>query len=136
MSLRVPLIYVSFNISAHYVVINLLKNKELVKTQETRTQGGFAPVWNQPFLFDLSGDSVNDYCFDFIVMRGKIRNKDGVVGHVMVGADSTKEGNKHWKEILSPRPIETARWHNIMPVFNYKPNPETPRQKYMYRKDS
>ena len=96
--------------------------------------GGYAPVWNQPFLFDLPGDSVNDFCFDFIVMRGKIRTKDGVVGHVMIGPESTKEGTKHWTEILSPRPLDTAKWHNIMPLINYKPSVEPGRHKA--RKDS
>ena len=118
----------------HYVIVSLLKNKDLVKSQETRTQSGHIPVWNQPFLFDLPGDNVNDYSFDFVVMRGKFRTKDGVVGHVVVGEDSTRDGTKHWKDILSPRPSETVRWHTIMPVFNFKSKIEP--SKLNTRKDS
>ncbi|XP_045215890.2 synaptotagmin-11-like [Mercenaria mercenaria] len=104
----------------HYVTISLVKNNEVLKTQETKTQSGYFPIWNQPFLFDLSGSDVNEYSLDFVIMRGKLHTKDTVVGHVTIGQNGCRSGKLHWKEIISPRPAETAKWHSIAPVLSSK----------------
>lgn len=106
--------------SVHYVTISLLRDGEVQKTQETKSQSGFYPIWNQPFLFDLSGYDVNEYSLDFVVMRGKLHTKDTVIGHVTIGQNGCRSGKLHWKDILSPRPAETAKWHSISPVLGSK----------------
>ncbi|XP_060569772.1 synaptotagmin-4-like isoform X2 [Ruditapes philippinarum] len=105
----------------HYVTIALMKNNEVIKTQETKSQSGYCPIWNQPFLFDLSGSDVNEYSLDFVIMRGKLHTKDTVVGHVTIGPNGCRSGKLHWKETISPRPADTAKWHSIAPVLGSKP---------------
>lgn len=104
--------------SVHYVTITLMRNNETVKSHETKSQSGYSPIWNQPFLFDFSGNDVNEYCLEFVVMRGKLHTKDTVVGHVTIGRNGCRSGKQHWKEITSPRPSETAKWHSIVPVLS------------------
>ncbi|KAH3836873.1 hypothetical protein DPMN_110249, partial [Dreissena polymorpha] len=101
----------------HYVVINLVKNLNVVKVQETKTLNGYAPIWNQPFLFDLSGSPELEYSVDFVIMRKKLHTKDAVIGHVTIGTNGCLSGRSHWKDIMSPRPLETAKWHAIGPMI-------------------
>ncbi|KAL4227567.1 hypothetical protein ACF0H5_013009 [Mactra antiquata] len=102
----------------HYVKITLMRNKEVVKSQETKSLSGYSPIWNQPFLFDFSGNDVNEYSIEFVIMRGKLHTKDNVVGHVTIGENGCRSGKQHWKEIVSPRPSETSKWHSIAPVLS------------------
>ena len=104
------------------MIINLLRGGQIIKSHETRAQSGYNPIWNQPFLFDLTGSDVDEHYLDFIVMREKIHTKDGIVGHVTIGPNCGKSGRNHWREIMSPRPLETAKWHSILPMFNFKPS--------------
>lgn len=108
-------------ISGHYVVIHLLKENEMVRVQETKAQTGYCPIWNQPFLFDLGTEAETTHSIDFLIMRKKLHTKDAVVGHVTIGENSCRSGRHHWKEIMSPRPLESAKWHAIMPVLNLEP---------------
>lgn len=108
-------------ISGHYVVIHLLKENEVVRVHETKAQTGHCPIWNQPFLFDLGTEAETTYSIDFLIMRKKLHTKDAVVGHVTIGENSCRSGRHHWKEIMSPRPLESAKWHAIMPVLNLEP---------------
>ncbi|XP_052793380.1 synaptotagmin-1-like [Mya arenaria] len=101
----------------HYVIINLQKNDQVVKTKETKTSNGYNPIWNQPFLFDLSDSPETVYSLDFVIMRKKLHTKDAVIGHVAIGENGCRSGRSHWKEIMSPRPLETAKWHSIAPVL-------------------
>ncbi|KAK3098394.1 hypothetical protein FSP39_019094 [Pinctada imbricata] len=69
----------------HYVRINLLKDGNVVQYKETRTQSGYSPVWNEPFLFDIPSADIDNHSVEFVIMRGKLYSKDGVVGHVTIG---------------------------------------------------
>ncbi|XP_041376517.1 synaptotagmin-4-like [Gigantopelta aegis] len=103
----------------HYVQINLKRDQETLTSQETKPQSGTSPVWNQPFLFDIPSSLVDSITLEFVIMRGKLHTKDGVVGHVVIGPYGPRSGVNHWKDILKSWGLETARWHNVMPVFKY-----------------
>lgn len=108
----------SLYISGHYVVIHLRKDSEVTRVQETKSLTGHSPIWNQPFLFDLGAEAETKYSLDFVIMRKKLHTKDAVIGHVTIGANGCRSGRQHWKEIMSPRPAESAKWHSITPVLN------------------
>lgn len=100
------------------MLIYLLKNKEAVRVQETKAHTGYSPIWNQPFLFDLGPEAEAQFSIDFVIMRKKLHTKDAVVGHVTIGEQGCRSGRNHWKEIMSPRPSESAKWHSITPMLN------------------
>ncbi|CAH1797868.1 unnamed protein product [Owenia fusiformis] len=125
---------VSAVLPEHYVIVNLLKNCKHVTYKETRAQKGQNPVWNEPFLFDISNDELHDYSIEFIIMRGRLFHKDGVLGHVVVGSRNTnkrecvvvgsrttnKRGIDHWNDFIHPaHGLETAKWHDVLPVVSY-----------------
>ncbi|XP_070542840.1 synaptotagmin-7-like isoform X2 [Ptychodera flava] len=37
----------------HYVIVNATRRGKVVDSKETRTNGGYSPVWNEPFLFEV-----------------------------------------------------------------------------------
>lgn len=103
----------------HYVIINLMKDGEIVDFRETSSQAGYNPVWNQPFLFDIKTDSIGSYSLVFRIMRGKLHTKDGIIGQVVIGQNGPKSGANHWQEMLRPFSFEVAKWHSVLPVFKY-----------------
>nr|XP_006811224.1 PREDICTED: synaptotagmin-4-like [Saccoglossus kowalevskii] len=103
----------------HHVVINLTNKGKVVESKETRLQSGHSPVWNEPFLFDIHNRHVSNYSLEFILMKGRFYSRHGVVGHVLIGPDTTESGIAHWNEAMQPRARETARWHSILPVSKY-----------------
>lgn len=104
----------------HYIILNIYKENELVMTKESKTQSGYSPVWNQPFLFDIPGSSVADYSLELVIMRGRLYSKDGVIGRVVVGRHGPKTGVDHWHEMIKPCAREVAKWHYILPVFKFE----------------
>ena len=108
-----------FFLVVHYVRVNLLQDEKVIQYKETRTQSGYNPAWNEPFLFDVPTATVDKYSLEFVIMRGKLYSKDGVVGHVIIGPEASKAGINHWAEVIRPRAAEIAKWHNILPVFKY-----------------
>ena len=90
-----------------------------MEAKETKPQKGYNPTWNEPFLFDIPSRDVQHYSFDFILMIGRKYAKDSVIGHVTVGPDTTKTGITHWTEAMSPFGVDIAKWHSILPRFQY-----------------
>ena len=104
----------------HFVVVALRDGAgETLTTRETRTQKGTHPVWNEPFLFDVSGCDITDVSLEFTLRRGRIYTKDNVLGHVVVGCGAPPSGEAHWRDAISPTGAEVARWHPILPVIHY-----------------
>ncbi|KAK1890964.1 Synaptotagmin-11 [Dissostichus eleginoides] len=97
----------------HYVVINLRQDGKVIGTKETKGASGSNPVWNAPFLFDLPPGDISQLVLEFIIMQGRLYTKSSILGRVLIGGDTSEEGQGHWKEMCSRGQIETARWHNI-----------------------
>ncbi|XP_054627943.1 synaptotagmin-5 [Dunckerocampus dactyliophorus] len=99
----------------HYVVINLHHAGKVIGTKETKGAGGWNPVWNAPFLFDLPAGDVAQLplLLEFIVMQGRLYTKTSVLGRVLIGSHVLEAGQGHWKDMCSRGPAETARWHDI-----------------------
>lgn len=104
----------------HYIILNIYKEDELIMTKETKTQSGYTPVWNQPFLFDIPNSTVSEHSLELVVMRGRRHTKDGVIGRVVIGKQGSKSGSDHWQEMIRPSSREVAKWHNILPVFRFE----------------
>ncbi|KAL5004836.1 hypothetical protein ScPMuIL_018292 [Solemya velum] len=103
----------------HYITINLLHGGQTVSSRETRPQKGYGPIWNQPFLFDIPATDANSYSLEFILMRGKLYSKDGVLGHVTIGPDGPPSGQAHWQEVVHPCGKEVTQWHTVLPRFQF-----------------
>lgn len=108
----------------HFVIVSLMKNQESVVYKETKSVLGVNPSFNQVFLFyldqldiDSSGSikksSFDDYWIQIVVMRGKYHTKDGLVGHVLIGNDTSLVGSQHWNQVLSSPSEEVTKWHAI-----------------------
>ncbi|XP_022250465.1 synaptotagmin-4-like isoform X2 [Limulus polyphemus] len=110
---------VSITQSEYYVIINLFRGIKAITYKETRPISGPNPVWNQPFIFDIPEEFVHQYSLQFLLMRGRIYSRDGVVGQVLVGPGSTSLGITHWNEAMTPAAVETTKWHNIIQVDKY-----------------
>jgi hypothetical protein len=84
--------------------------------EKTRTVTGKNPVWNTPFIFNINADQVEDHWLQLKVMRARIYNRDGTVGRVLIGKDTTSVGTEHWAEAVKPYSKECAKWHSIVPM--------------------
>ena len=104
----------------HVVAIHLLRNGVKMSKKETKAQKGDCPTWNEPFLFDIPEVDMTQYSLEFVIMRGRIYTKDTVLGHVVIGPDSTRPGTIHWQDTIVPHGLEVAKWHAILPVLNYQ----------------
>lgn len=102
-----------------YVIVSILRSIEAITYKETKPASGVNPVWNQPFLFDLPSCETDEYWLQFLIMRGHIYSRDGVVGHVLVGPGTTTSGEAHWNEAMEPKALDTAKWHNICLVDDF-----------------
>ncbi|XP_023241237.1 synaptotagmin-4-like [Centruroides sculpturatus] len=102
-----------------YVIVSILRGIEAITYKETRPASGVNPVWNQPFLFDLPSKETEEYWLQFLIMRGRMYSRDGVVGHVLVGPGTTPTGEAHWNEAMEPKALDTAKWHNICTVDDF-----------------
>ncbi|KAL3866184.1 hypothetical protein ACJMK2_043512 [Sinanodonta woodiana] len=100
----------------HYVIINLLYDNKVIESKLTRPIAGYNPIWNQPYLFTVNKDNMTGYSMEFILMRERIYTKDSVIGHVILGDESSPTEQRHWQ--LS-KTVETEMWHNIIPVLTY-----------------
>ncbi|XP_035667597.1 synaptotagmin-4-like isoform X1 [Branchiostoma floridae] len=125
MSLPVP------GTADHYIIVRLLHRGNVKETKETKSASGSSPVWNQPFLFDIPSDQVEDYSLEFVVMRGRIYTRDGVIGSVLIGPAAPPSGVSHWNETLQPRARESARWHTIQPASGkFSPKRKLSKESY------
>ncbi|OWF46975.1 synaptotagmin-5-like [Mizuhopecten yessoensis] len=104
--------------SAHYVVVKLIRDGTVIEVQKTRTSSGRNAVWNEAFLFNVD-KQMSSYSLEFLIMKGKLHKKDNVVGKVEIGPNCGRRGRDHWNSMISPRPIDVAKWHSILPVFAY-----------------
>ncbi len=90
-----------------------------VTSKETKPIKGFNPIWNEPFLFDIPAHDAKHYSLEFVVMRSRMYAKDMVVGHAIVGPNTTRTGSSHWLEMMTPHGLEVAKWHTILPRVQY-----------------
>lgn len=98
----------------HYVIITLMRKNEIVTFKETRTFLGANPAVNQSFVFDVDDGQINDYWLQILIMRGKFYSKDGSVGHVMIGCNTSLLGKQHWIQATeSESSVEINKWHEI-----------------------
>ena len=108
----------------HFIIVSLMKNQESVVYKETKPVLGINPSFNQVFLFyldqldvDSSGNvkksSFDEYWIQVLVMRGKFHTKDGLVGHVLIGNDTSLVGSQHWNQVLSSPSMEVTKWHAV-----------------------
>ncbi|CAG2104808.1 unnamed protein product [Medioppia subpectinata] len=100
----------------YYVIVNVLQNNETVVYKETKCAVGVSPVWNQPFLFDVNETEINTYWIQCLVMQGKSYTKDGVVGQVLIGPNTTVSGVEHWSDVMRSESREMSKWHPIASV--------------------
>lgn len=108
----------------HFVIVSLMKNQDTIVYKETKSVLGINPSFNQVFLFyldqldiDSSGNikksSFDEYWIQILVMRGKFHTKDGLVGHILIGNDTSLVGSQHWNQVLSSPSVEVTKWHAV-----------------------
>ena len=102
--------------SEYYVIVNLLQNCETVTYKETKAAVGVSPVWNQPFLFDVSEADISQYWIQCLVMQGKSYTRDGVIGQALVGPNTTVSGIQHWNDAMDSESEEISKWHPLTTV--------------------
>jgi hypothetical protein len=102
--------------SDYYVIINLHRNNDAIIYKETKSGAGVSPIWNQPFIFDVPEFDTSQYWIQFLVMQGKNYTKDGVIGQVLVGPNTSISGIQHWNDITGLDFLEIAKWHPIASI--------------------
>ncbi|KAI1303659.1 Synaptotagmin-11 [Halotydeus destructor] len=100
----------------YYIIVSLLKDNVAILYKETRPSLGTNPTWNQPFLFYLDEGHENDYCLQFVIMKGKTFGTDGPIGQVVIGHAATVTGHAHWNQAVDNESAEdVVKWHEIIP---------------------
>ncbi|XP_020625924.1 synaptotagmin-C-like [Orbicella faveolata] len=88
---------------APYVCVNLNANEALLETRQTKKTRGVNPVWNQGFLFDVDGDTVDEYSITIRIMNHDLLTSDEVIGEITIGSQCEGSGKEHWDETMRKR---------------------------------
>ena len=83
--------------------MNLNANEAILETRQTKTTRGVNPVWNQGFLFDVDGDTIDEYSITIRIMNHDLLTSDEVIGQITIGAQSEGSGKEHWDETMRKR---------------------------------
>ena len=75
----------SFYIDPYVKVYMLHRHRRLDKWKSTTRRNTLAPVFNEPFEFDITGMDVRDICLEIFVMDHDRFRKNDVIGIVYVG---------------------------------------------------
>lgn len=94
----------------------LSTNGATLETRQTKKTRGLNPVWNQGFLFDVDGDTIDEYSVTIKVMNHDLLTTDEVIGEITIGPQSEGSGKEHWDEAMSKRHTrrEVAMTHMLL----------------------
>ncbi|XP_053810926.1 synaptotagmin-5-like [Vidua chalybeata] len=102
----------------HYVIAHLHHDGHIIDTKETKSVSGYNPVWNTPFLFTIPAGDIQqqELALEFVVMQARLRGRGSVLGRVQVGPGAPGAGVPHWRDMCIRAPLESERWHRILPA--------------------
>lgn len=100
-----------------YVKVYMLhKQRRLDKWKSTTRKNTLAPVFNEPFEFDITGMDVKDVCLEIFIMDHDRFRKNDVIGIVYVGLHGPSDsGTSHFNEVLSSLGQQVTHWHHLIP---------------------
>lgn len=92
-----------FVLTAPYICVILNANEAILEIRQTKKTRGMNPVWNQGFLFDVDGDTIDEYSITIRVMKHDLLTSDEVIGEITIGPQCEGSGKEHWDETMRKR---------------------------------
>lgn len=80
-----------------YITVKLRYKDEDISKKKTKVKKGTSsPCWNEPFVFDLEKEDLDNYLLVFAVKSRDLFSSCSKIGTVYVGAKASSTGNEHW----------------------------------------
>lgn len=92
--------------------------KRQKKWKSTVKKNTLAPVFNEPFHFDISkGVSISDVHLEVLLMDYDRFSRDDVIGVILLGGEKHGygTGRTHWTEMLQSPQHTISQWHSVLP---------------------
>lgn len=89
--------------AAPYVCVMLEANGTVLETRQTKKTHGVNAVWNQGFLFDVDGETINEYSLTIRVLNHDLLTTDEIIGEMTIGPLCEGTGKEHWDEVMRKR---------------------------------
>jgi hypothetical protein len=111
---------VAIGLADVYIRIWLLnKGKRTKKWKSSVKQKVPTPVFNEPFEFDIKGESsdIHDVTLELIVMEQDRFSRDVTMGVVYIGMGVPHHtGQQHWEQVIAQPGSRISNWHPVLPV--------------------
>ena len=88
---------------APYVCVILEADGTVLETRQTKKTHGVNAVWNQGFLFDVEGDTIDKYTLNIRVLNHDLLTTDEIIGEMTIGPLCEGTGKEHWDEVMRKR---------------------------------
>ena len=116
-------IHMTHNTPDPYVKICMLhKGRQTHKWKSSTKRSTLNPIFNEAFLFDISGMDIKDIALDVLMMEYDRFSRDSVVGMVYLGHNVPHStGKQHWDQIIAQPNYSISNWHTILPSTQKTP---------------
>ena len=103
-----------------YIKIWLLnKGRRIKKWKSSIKQKIPAPIFNEPFAFDLGSESADfsDIALELVVMEQDRFSRGVTMGVVYIGTSVPHHtGRQHWRQVMSQSGTRISNWHPVLPI--------------------
>ena len=95
----------------------MYKGKRKKKWKSTVKRNTLAPVFNEPFQFEISKEmSMSDIHMEVLLMDYDRFSRNDVIGIILIGENiGHTTGRKHWIDMLQSPRQSVSHWHSVMP---------------------
>lgn len=105
-------------LSDPYVKIYLMsQNKRLEKKKTTIKMKTLNPYYNESFSYDVSPEKMQKVHLHVIVSDYDRVGSNERIGQVIIGAQASGAGAKHWQDMIATPRRSVPQWHTLIP-FN------------------
>ncbi|XP_037788126.1 synaptotagmin-10-like [Penaeus monodon] len=102
------------NSGEYHVEVIMRKGEEIQDVNTTKAALGLKPVWNAPFIFDVSQDKINEHWIELNLIRLGWTKRKATVGQAFLGLGTTPRGSQHWQSIAECPGREVTLWHPVV----------------------
>ena len=94
----------------------MCEGKRRTKWKTSTKKNTLLPIFNETFVFDVSGMNVRDITMEIAVMDYDRFSRNDIMGTVHIGENVGQEtGKAHWAQMMSSARTSVSQWHPIMP---------------------
>lgn len=102
------------NSGEYHVEVIMRRGEETLVVNTTKAALGLKPVWNAPFIFDVSQEKINEHWIELNLIRLGWTKRKVTLGQAFLGLGTTPRGSQHWQSIAECPGREVTLWHPVV----------------------